>query len=367
MNRTAKRLALAAVMTALAVGAGASVCTPVAAAAPPAGVQISLRPVHPDPASPGYFTLKVGAAAVARDALVMSNQSAEAITVIVSPVDGRTGSTSGSVYGNRQDPLREAGEWVTPAVKSVVLSPRSSRTVPFTVKVPAGSAPGDHLAGIAVENARPTTSTKNVHIKQVLRTVIGVRVVVAGPAVFHPRLTDLGIRQIGTTGIGAVVVGLGNDGRQLAKPSLAVTLTGPKDYRRELTRTLDTVLPGDMISYPLAWPDRLAKGRYEVTATLTGGGVTVRLHQSVDLATQLASGSHPVSAPSAHHGRTWWPWSLAALALAAAVGLAFALVRRRRSADDMAGDDDSNAYVPAHAYRGGPAAEADPPRVGSEP
>ena len=46
--------------------------------------------------------------------------------------------------------------------------------------------------------------------------------IVPGTATFIPKLSSLGIKQIGATGIGSVTVGLGNSGLALAKPSLAV-------------------------------------------------------------------------------------------------------------------------------------------------
>ena len=73
------------------------------------------------------------------------------------------------------------------------------------------------------------------------------------------------------SGIGAasVRVTLGNDGTRLGKPGLTVAVSGPNGYQRTVVRALDTILPGDTIAYPLAWPDVLQPGDYSIVATAT--------------------------------------------------------------------------------------------------
>ena len=204
----------------------------------------------------------------------------------------------------------------------------------FTVNVPAGTTAGDHLAGIAVENTMPTESSNGFAIKQILRSVIGVRVIVPGTATFIPKLSSLGIKQIGATGIGSVTVGLGNSGLQLAKPSLEVSLKGPSGYTRSITRVLDTVLPGDTITYPFAWPDILTKGSYDVTATLTGGGKSVSMNRTVVLGAALAGVSHPLPKTIVKTTKAGMPmWMLLVVGLAGISILGFGagtIVRRTR-------------------------------------
>jgi hypothetical protein len=322
---------------AVILGGGASA----AFAAPPPVTKagdISIAPEHPSKESPSYYTLRVKAGTSVTEGLIIANHSDAAINLVVSPVDGLTGQTSGSVYANRQDKVYKAGLWVAPSVTTLVLQPQTQRTVTFMVKVPAGVPAGDHLAGVAVENTVPTTSSNGFAIRQILRNVIGVRVIVPGAATFKPSLKTLGISQIGSTGIGAVDVGLANAGTQLAKPTLAVSLIGPNAYQKKMTRDLDTVLPGDTIKYPFAWPDKLAKGSYDVTATLTGGGTSVTLHSTVQLGAPLkgvtpAKAAAVVAVPKG--GLVWWAWVLIGLGVVAAFGFILVMVvryERRRAA-----------------------------------
>ena len=331
MNRFAKRIAVGSVALVMAMATGTSVAM-AAPPAPAAGGGVSLAPEHPSTTSPSYFTFHAAAGTTVHDALVVTNHANASVSLAVSAVDGLTGQTSGSVYANRTDPVRKAGRWVTPAVSALTLAAGATRTIAFTVTIPAGTTAGDHLAGIAVENTVPTESSNGFAIKQILRNVIGVLVVVPGKANFVPALSSLGIQQIGATGIGSVTVGMGNSGLLLAHPSLAVSLTGPATYHRSLTRVLDTVLPGDTITYPFAWPDVLAKGDYDITATLTGGGTSVTLTRSVHLGAALAGVTHPLPVATvkvAKSGLQWWMWLAIVLAAAIAFGAAAGFVTRR--------------------------------------
>ena len=85
--------------------------------------------------------------------VVVVNNGPKPLELYVYPVDGLTGTTSGVVYADRADPKRKAGTWVQIPMKSVQVAEYSRVVVPFTVKVPRHASPGDHLAGIAVQNA----------------------------------------------------------------------------------------------------------------------------------------------------------------------------------------------------------------------
>ena len=294
---------------------------------------ISLRPAtvnanHPE----AYFTIHRGAGQVMHDTVLVTNLATKPVVLLVNPVDGLTGATTGSVYANRGIPVTKAGTWLSVPSGKLSLGPKASLRVPFTVHVPTGASPGDHLAGIAFQNAHATTSSSGFQVKEVVRDVIGVLVVVPGTAGFQPSLVSLGIHEIGSTGIGSVLIGLGDTGRLLAKPVLSVDLHGPNGYHHSLTRQLDTVLPGDTVTYPYAWPDRLVKGTYTIDAALTGGDTTVHLQRTVHLGATLAGNTVP---PVAESGSSSRPNALISaliggLVVALVLGLVMVIVMRRR-------------------------------------
>jgi hypothetical protein len=207
----------------------------------------------------------------------------------VSPVGARTGTTTGITFGLGHGHHPNPRVWVAPSVHTIRVPAGVTRLVPFTVKVPRGAKPGDHMAGLAFRQRRlKSQGTKPIGITEVVRNVIGIEIVLPGHVRFLPRLRRVWFHTVGNTGIGAVYVRLANHGLKLGKPKLTVTLVGPHHYRRRLVRQLDTVLPNSTISYPFTWPVRLASGRYRVTAVLSAGGRSAVLHRVVHLHRSLA-------------------------------------------------------------------------------
>ena len=138
------------------------VATAVPAAAQAAGTfTFTVRPGHYDPADPAtraYFKRQVAPGQSFADDVVVTNGGSAPLILRVDPVDGLTGQTSGAVYANRGRRRRKAGAWIRMSVSRIVVPPRSEATVHFAVDLPVGAAPGDHLAGIAFQNAHVTTS-----------------------------------------------------------------------------------------------------------------------------------------------------------------------------------------------------------------
>lgn len=319
-----------------------------AATEPTAGGGVSLRPV-PRPGldtAKSYFDIRGTAGSTLSESVEATNTGQDAVSLYVSPVDGKTGQTSGSVFANRQDPVTGAGRWVDTPVRTIELAPGESRTVPFTVDVPRDATAGDHLAGLAFEAANPVTSQGSFQIKEVLRSVIGVLVVVPGRADFQPTLRSLDIAPMGATRFGAITVGMGNLGTAMAKPELTVALAGPDGYRKSVTRPLDTVLPGASIDYPFPWSDALQAGEYDVTATLVGGGHTVTLTRHVQLGDELVGAVPDVAPPMPATAGGLSPVLLVVIVVAAlAAGLlAGGLWRRMRG---PAGKGARNLRAPA--------------------
>lgn len=320
----------------------AVVATPAIGSAATVG-GIGVAPAHSDPTRPvteAYFVLDIAPGQSHSDAVLVSNTASVPADVLVDAVDGVTGVTSGAVYANRADSAHGAGAWITAAVSSITVAAAGRSTVAFTVRVPAGTAPGDHLAGLAFENAHPSTSQGRLAVTTVTRSVIGILVRVPGPTSFHLHLDRAQIQQQPGGGGQSVVVTLGNDGSALGKPTLAVTVVGPSGYRRFLYHQLDTILPGDTIPYPVALPDNLAPGDYRLevsgaeetmqsAVTLTSTG-----HYGSGVLGVQATRSPAIAASPAAHRDGVLAWLILSLFAAAVAGgaagaaLAWRLARR---------------------------------------
>lgn len=287
-------------------------------------------PAHPDPAdlaTRAYFKPVLNAGGTASDELEVTSTSDTARQLLIYPVDGLTGQTSGAVYANRDTRTRKAGAWVTPSISALSLPPHGQQLVPFTVHAPADATAGDHLAGIAVEDANPTRSPGQFSVTEVFRTVVGVDITVPGPAAPSLHLGKLGLKALPGTGVAALSVSIGDNGHKLIKPLLRVSMRGPSGYRRTVTRNLDTILPGDTIAYPFLWPDGLARGSYHVAVRASGAPVAVTSSATLQLGAPLR-GTSGRSAPTS----SGLPILIIVLTVIApvALGVAVWLLRRHR-------------------------------------
>jgi hypothetical protein len=325
--RASKTLALAAALVA------ASAVAPAAAAAFDG---FSAKPAHYDPSDPAtraYFKQRIKPGRRFTASAIVANNGATALHLRVYSVDGLTGVTSGAVYGNRGTRLRKAGRWLRPSVSSITIAPHGTRTVSFSARVPRGTTPGDHLAGLAFESKVPVTDTTHARFKvhEIYRVVIGVEMIVPGPAKPQIALTGTALQALPGTTAASVIVDLANRGGVVCKPRLTVGLRGA-GRARSVSRQLDTILPGDAIPYPFAWPSALASGNYVVSVHATGCG-------------RAASYSHVAHAGqrmTAANGRSAWvaaapsndstpAWMLVAIALTGTLGgLGVASVYARR-------------------------------------
>ncbi|MGN6867859.1 MAG: WxL protein peptidoglycan domain-containing protein [Solirubrobacteraceae bacterium] len=315
--------------TACAVAFGALV--PAAGAATIGG--FGARPAHYDasnPATRAYFIRTVARGGSFTDQVIVSNTEGKPVTLRVYPVDGLTGATSGVVYGNRQDQLHGAGQWVTPSSTEVTVPPRSQIAVGFRVKVPQSANAGQHLAGLALEDIHSGKSPGRFSVTEVLRTVVGIEVAVPGARRSRLSLQSFSIAPIQGTTYPSVVVGLTNAGTNLCKPALSISLNGPGGVQRA-TRQLDTLLPGDSIPYPFVWPHSLAAGNYTANITATGCGPRVTLHGTASLGAKLVRSTVPPADVRPSSGGStvpWWPIALVGFG-GIVVGALFG--RRRRA------------------------------------
>lgn len=282
-----RRLVLGATV---AAGLASWTVGPVWAATPPssptaAATQggISVSPAHYDPAVPAsrsYFIPTIPAGGTYTDAVVAYNRGASPVDYFVDAVDGETGVTSGAVYLNRGDTDRAVASWVTVATPTITLQPHITTLVNFTVHVPPDATPGDHLTGIAFEPQHPATSNGSVNVITIIRSVVGMQIIVPGPAAFHLSISDPSIQPRAGTNTASVVVNVTDDGLKLGKPRLSITLDGPNGYHhteppdncdktKAMCGQLDTILPTDTIPFAYPWPEPLADGDYTISVTGT--------------------------------------------------------------------------------------------------
>jgi hypothetical protein len=133
-----------------------------AAAAPAGGNgQFGLTPV-PDSAGrvAPYFMLTMAAGETVTDTALVSNEGQVAEKLKLSRATGVTAGNGGSAFSQEFQGCSGTGCWVGGVTAEVALPAGGTEKLPFTVRVPAGTPPGQYLAGLTVESATPPPSVK---------------------------------------------------------------------------------------------------------------------------------------------------------------------------------------------------------------
>jgi hypothetical protein len=242
------------------------------------GATFALKPASPT--ETGYFVFEGRPGQTVRGAVRVLNVGTVPGRASLYSVDATTGQTSGAVYRSRQEPKRGVGAWIALSKGSLKLAPGQSRVVSFSVRVPAGTAPGEHLGGIVAQRAprkagtaAPTTDEKEgfrVRIQEL--SVLAVQIDVPGAE--RPKLTLSGIKAGEQPGHQSVLLGIGNAGNVLVKGrgTLKIVSGSGREVQRS-SFALDTFVPGTHIDYPVYIQGKALKpGRYRGTVRISYRG-----------------------------------------------------------------------------------------------
>lgn len=296
-------LSLVALVSVLPVGASAQDDAAATPAATPGASAFAIAPEpQADPAvtAPGYFVYELAAGTEATGSVRLQNLSPEPVTIELAAVDAETAQAGGSAFAAADASPVAVGAWVLLDEPRVTLEPGGEASVGFSVQPPAGTRPGQYLAGlVAFVPAEPSgtpasgSTQAGAGITMQTRYVIGVQVNVPGDwassltitgasALEYPSGTQLGIE-------------MRNDGDTFLQPSGSVTLSNAA-ATPILTEPiqLGTFITGTSMIYPIPWPGAPNPGDY---------GVSVQLAYADDLVASYSgmlnvSDTAPAAAPA---------------------------------------------------------------------
>lgn len=184
-------LALAAALATLVLAA------PAAAAE---GSLVGIRPLSPDRS---WIETTLAPGAAVRAEAVVVNLSGRPQRMLVSAADGVTTADGVFTLAGEAETPRGVGAWITPDATSLDLAPGERRRLGITIRVPAGTPPGDHAGGVVVRpaGAGPATGEGAVAVRVVERVGLRVHVSVPGRRDGSVRLEGLAARPAGGGGI----------------------------------------------------------------------------------------------------------------------------------------------------------------------
>jgi hypothetical protein len=269
------------------LGAGAALIILVGAplfSAPPAGAASNgLWSVYPTTA-PGHPSR-----VFVQPALVPGKTYADSVTVAnytSAPLDFNLyGSDAFNTPGGglslrrRTDPQVDIGKWIVLPTAMLVVPAHGQAVVPFTINPPQAATPGDHVGGIVAEQTQGTTSNQgSVPVTVIQAVAVRVYGRVKGP--LKPQLsvrnTSMTLSRPTSSQFGGPVTArvrytLTNAGNEVLSPEAKVALTTPFGTAAHRSIEVGQLLPGNTLTYSLAFPGLAALGHLRAQVTVTAG------------------------------------------------------------------------------------------------
>ncbi len=232
------------------------------------GASFTLQPATVNPTNPlsmAYFILAGKPGTVLQESVVVKNVGTATGTLSLYAVDAGTGQNSGIIYLPQNAPRTDVGAWIHLSMSRVTLAAGQSKVVSFQVVIPRKARAGQHVGGIVAEDMEQNSTTTNSRLQITVhsRRVIAVEVNLPGPQV--EQLSATGIQVAGSTNYEILKVGLSNTGTMLLKAKGTLQVVGSKGQElQNLTMSVDSLLPGTSIAYPLYVQKKaLGVGKYQ--------------------------------------------------------------------------------------------------------
>ena len=221
------------------------------------------------------------------------NLTRKPVTVALRPADITTAANGNADY--RTSGLKGSGRWLRLAATTVRLAPRQTRSVAFTVRVPARSARTSNYAGIVAINAaelsraRSGGTRKGFTFKRVNRQALPLTIRLPGAL---KRDLGLGPVKIDVKPAGAALtLGLRPGGNVLIDDApIALKVTRGSRTVVAHRSALGQLFPGAGLTYRIPWEGRPTAGEYRVQGEIRPAGAdTIRIDQTLKFTSKAES------------------------------------------------------------------------------
>ncbi|WP_165350482.1 WxL protein peptidoglycan domain-containing protein [Xylanimonas protaetiae] len=257
------------------------------------------------------------------DGFEVHNPGTDPMTLAVYAADAFTTADGHLDLRTDGEDATGVGAWLSTGGTTVTVAPGQSADVPFTLRVPAGATPGDHVGGVVT--SREETAQDGTRVER--RIALEVRVRVGGA--LRPGLTveDAHVHAPAlTAGIGAqdatVTYTIRNSGDAALAAHSAVSVAGPFGAARVAAAEVDDS------------PELLPGETWKVTVPVHGVRALGPLAASVTLTPLLADAGGSVQPLDAVAGvaHGWTTPGVPLLVLLVLVAAGIVVARRRRGA-----------------------------------
>ncbi|WP_104198564.1 hypothetical protein [Cryobacterium sp. Y29] len=282
-----------------------------------------------------FFDVTVAAGSSSTLQVALNNQTESPIAV--RSFAATVYSITNGGFGAREagTPASGATLWVDYADTTFILAPDPATTRSFRVSVPAGTAPGEYVSSIVLQNDVPIAGSGDVALDRVIRQVVAISIRV--PGLLAPSFTveDVSHRLLG--GNSSVAVGISNTGNQHLYPEGLMVLRD--DANREISQAAITM--GSLYAHSESgrvaaiFDGELDPGDYTVSMTLTdpetGASASIDGARFTVAEAAASATSRIAQLPQILRAPTESPGLVVGALVAGLLGLAFAFLGWRRA------------------------------------
>ena len=319
------------------------------ALAPPAWAQAPKLGIKPVGQTGTFFDLTMAPGERRDLAVELTNHGEATVAARTYRADVYTIVNGG--FGARLRPDPDTGPTLWLDYPEDVLQLAAGTTVrrTFSLTVPRDARPGEHIAGLVLENESPVRGSGSVAVDQVVRQAIAVVITVPGPP--RPALEIKEARHALAASRSVIAVELANTGNVRLRPAgeVVVSDSGGREVSRTKV-TMDSVYAGTATSVEASQDRLLEPGRYSVRVALDYQGgraeagslaLTVPVVEELPVRTpEGAAKAEETSTEAGGSGVATWALvggAVGLLVLGTLLGIALPAVLRRRRAAPTSG------------------------------
>ncbi len=196
-----------------------------------------------------YFHLSLSPGAALDAVAIVSNHTDAPVTLLTYPVDAHSTPQGTFAMAARPDPRTGVGGWVQLTADSLSVPPNSELEVPFRIRVPANTPPGDYAGGLIIQSPPVQGATTAVDGGTAFRLDVvqrqGVRIYlnVAGTAVSSLEHGELTWQRQGTEL--SFTLPVRNTGNTIVHPTASLDVSGwPGPAAQLVFDAPESILPG---------------------------------------------------------------------------------------------------------------------------
>jgi hypothetical protein len=228
--------------------------------------------------------------------IALGNRDTAEIDLRTYAANAFTRVNGGYAAADESQAAESPATWLSYPAATISLAPGETVAQTLTITVPEDAAPGQYIAAIVAQSAKPIEVPGTELFNQVIRKSIPVIITVPGPV---NAVADLGEPSFNQTPDSTtLVVPIANTGNIRIRPTGELTLT---DASGAVVLTapiaMGPVYAGDDTTLEIAIPSQMIAGTYTLNLSLTdeeGTGWTAALS---DISLELAERPTPVATP----------------------------------------------------------------------